>query len=52
VFLEKGIFDPATATSFRKNILEKGNSEDPMVLYRRFRGAEPNPDALLKRRGL
>ena len=52
VFLEKGIFDQQTATSFRKNILEKGNSEDPMVLYRRFRGAEPNPEALLKRRGL
>jgi len=52
VFLEKGIFDQPTATSFRKNILEKGNSEDPMILYRRFRGAEPNPEALLKRRGL
>jgi len=51
-FMEKGIFDKETATAFRKNILEKGNSEDPMVLYRRFRGAEPNPDALLKRRGL
>jgi peptidyl-dipeptidase Dcp len=51
-FLENGIFDPKTADSFRKNILEKGNSEDPMVLYRRFRGADPNPDALLKRRGL
>jgi peptidyl-dipeptidase Dcp len=51
-FLEKGIFDPATATAFRKNILERGNSEDPMVLYRQFRGAEPNPEALLKRRGL
>jgi len=51
-FVEKGIFDKETATAFRKNILEKGNSEDPMVLYRRFRGAEPNPDALLKRRGL
>jgi peptidyl-dipeptidase Dcp len=52
LFLEKGIFDAATATSFRKNILEKGNSEDPMVLYKKFRGTEPNPDALLKRRGL
>jgi peptidyl-dipeptidase Dcp len=51
-FVEKGIFDKATATSFRKNILEKGNSEDPMILYRKFRGAEPNPEALLKRRGL
>jgi peptidyl-dipeptidase Dcp len=51
-FEEKGIFDKATATSFRKNILEKGNSEDPMILYRKFRGADPNPEALLKRRGL
>ena len=52
LFLEKGIFDASTADSFRKNILEKGNSIDPMVLYRNFRGAEPNPDALVKRRGL
>lgn len=52
LFLEKGIFDASTADSFRKNILEKGNSVDPMVLYRNFRGAEPNPDALVKRRGL
>lgn len=51
-FVEKGIFDKTTATSFRKNILERGKSEDPMVLYRRFRGANPNPEALLKRRGL
>ena len=51
-FEEKGIFDQATATSFRKNILEKGGSEDPMVLYKRFRGREPKVDALLKRRGL
>ena len=51
-FVEKGIFDKETATSFRKNILERGDSEDPMVLYRKFRGADPNPEALLKRRGL
>jgi len=51
-FVEKGIFDKTTATSFRKNILERGNSEDPMILYRRFRGSNPNPEALLKRRGL
>ena len=51
-FEEKGIFDQATATSFRKNILEKGGSEDPMVLYKKFRGREPKVDALLKRRGL
>lgn len=38
--------------SFRTNILEKGGSEDPMELYRRFRGADPNPDAMLRIRGL
>lgn len=52
VFTEKGIFDKETADAFRKYILERGNSEDPMVLYRKFRGSDPNPDALLKRRGL
>lgn len=51
-FEEKGIFDRETATSFRKNILERGDSEDPMILYRKFRGNKPNPEALLKRRGL
>jgi len=51
-FEEKGIFDPATAKAFRENILAKGGSEDPMILYKRFRGAEPKIDALLKRRGL
>jgi len=51
-FEEKGLFDHATALSFRKNILEKGGSEDPMELYKRFRGREPKVDALLKRRGL
>lgn len=52
VFQEKGIFDAATARAFRTNILEKGGSEHPMVLYKRFRGQEPNVDALLKRSGL
>ena len=51
-FVEKGIFDKETARSFRENILSKGNTEDPMVLYRRFRGADPNPEYLLKNRGL
>jgi len=51
-FVEKGIFDPATARSFRENILSKGNTEDPMVLYHRFRGADPNPEYMLKDRGL
>ena len=51
LFLEKGIFDPATAASF-KQLLEMGGSKDPMREYRRFRGADPNPDALLRARGL
>ena len=50
-FEENGIFDPATAKSFRENVLSKGGTEDPMVLYKRFRGAEPNPKSLLKNRG-
>ena len=52
LFREKGIFDRKTAMSYRRNILEKGGSDDPMVLYKRFRGAEPDPDALLRARGL
>ena len=50
-FVENGIFDKATAASFRNNILSKGNSEDPMELYKKYRGAEPNPIYLLKNRG-
>lgn len=52
VFKQKGLFDQESAKSFRENILEKGSSEEPMVLYHNFRGADPNPDALLKARGL
>lgn len=52
LFMQNGIFDKETAASFRSNILEKGGSEEPMALYRRFRGAEPNPSALLRARGL
>ncbi len=51
-FKEKGIFNQDVATSFRKNILEKGGSEDPSVLYRRFRGQEPEVKHLIERRGL
>jgi len=51
-FKETSLFDQKTATAFRKNILEKGGTEDPMVLYKRFRGAEPKIDALLERKGL
>ena len=49
LFRERGIFDRATATSFRENILSKGGSEDEALLYRRFRGHEPDPQALLKK---
>ena len=52
LFMEKGIFDPETAQSFRQNILEKGGSDEPMELYRRFRGADPDPAALTRARGL
>ncbi len=51
-FKEKGIFDKEVATKFKDNVLSKGGIEDPMVLYKRFRGHEPRPDALLKRAGL
>lgn len=51
-FKEKSLFDQETAKSFRKNILEKGGTEDPMTLYKRFRGTEPKIEPLLKRRGL
>jgi peptidyl-dipeptidase Dcp len=51
-FREKGIFDKETATKFKENILSKGGTEHPMVLYKRFRGQEPKPDALLRRAGL
>ena len=52
LFKEKGIFDKETAMSFRRNVLEMGGSDEPMDLYRRFRGADPDPSALVKARGL
>lgn len=51
-FKEKGIFDKETATKFKENVLSKGGTEDPMTLYKRFRGKKPDPQALLKRAGL
>jgi len=51
-FKKAGIFDKTTAESFRKHILEKGNTEDPMELYIKFRGQEPTIDALLERSGV
>jgi len=51
-FKEKGLFDPATARSFRTNVLERGGSEEAMALYVRFRGKEPSVEPLLAKRGL
>ncbi|MDI9258032.1 M3 family metallopeptidase [Flavobacterium sedimenticola] len=51
-FQEKGIFNPEVATKFKDNVLSKGGTELPMELYKRFRGQEPKPEALLKRAGL
>ncbi|MDA9648584.1 M3 family metallopeptidase [Flavobacteriaceae bacterium] len=52
LFIEKGVFDSKTATSFFDNILSKGGTEHPMVLYKKFRGKEPDISALLRRAGL
>lgn len=51
-FKENGLFDQKTAAAFRQNVLERGGTEDPMTLYKKFRGAEPDIKPLLKRRGL
>jgi Zn-dependent oligopeptidase len=51
-FQEKGIFNKEVAAKFKDNVLSKGGTEHPMILYKRFRGQEPKPDALLKRAGL
>lgn len=51
-FKETSLFDRETARSFRENIISRGGTEDPMVLYKRFRGAEPKIDGLLEARGL
>ena len=52
VFAQQGIFNEEVAKSFKINILTKGGSENPMILYKRFRGKEPSVDALLKRASL
>ncbi|GAB3506785.1 M3 family metallopeptidase [Spirosoma knui] len=52
VFKQKGLFDAKSAQSFRKNVLERGGTDEPMKLYRNFRGAEPDIKPLLRRRGL
>jgi Zn-dependent oligopeptidase len=51
-FQEKGIFNKVVATKFKENVLSKGGTEHPMILYKRFRGQEPKPEALLRRAGL
>ncbi len=51
-FKEKGIFNKEVATKFKDNVLSKGGTENPMTLYKRFRGAEPKVEALLERAGL
>ena len=51
-FQEKGIFNKEVATKFKENVLSKGGTEHPMLLYKRFRGQEPKPEALLRRAGL
>ena len=51
-FEQNGIYNPAVAAKFRRTFLERGGSEEPMVLYMMFRGAQPDPGALLRARGL
>jgi Zn-dependent oligopeptidase len=51
-FKEKGIFNTEVATKFKDNVLSKGGTEAPMILYKRFRGQEPKPEALMRRAGL
>jgi Zn-dependent oligopeptidase len=51
-FQEKGIFNVEVATKFKNHVLSQGGTEHPMTLYKRFRGQEPKPEALLKRAGL
>jgi peptidyl-dipeptidase Dcp len=51
-FQEKGIFNKEVAAKFEEHVLSKGGTEKPMILYKRFRGQEPKPEALLKRAGL
>jgi Zn-dependent oligopeptidase len=51
-FLENGVFDTQTAAAFQEHILSKGGTQHPMTLYKKFRGKEPDPSALLRRAGL
>ncbi len=51
-FKEAGLFDPATAKAFRDNVLSRGGTDDPMTLYRNFRGKEPDVEPMMRRKGL
>ena len=51
-FEQQGIYNPEVAQKFRQTLLEKGGSEEPMTLYLSFRGAQPDPGALRRARGL
>ena len=51
-FQANGIYNPAVAKAFRETFLERGGSEEPMTLFRRFKGGDPDPGALLRNRGL
>ena len=51
-FQEKGIFNKEVASKFKDNVLSQGGTDHPMTLYKKFRGQEPKPEALLKRAGL
>ena len=50
-FKENGIFNKKIAKLFKDNVISRGSTENPMILYKRFRGSEPKIDALLKRKG-
>mgnify|MGYP000238730813 FL=1 len=52
LFLERGLYDRPTAEAYKNEVLSKGGSEHPVVLYRRFRGRDADPEALLRREGL
>mgnify|MGYP001166500769 FL=1 len=52
LFLEKGLYDKDTAMKYRHEILEQGGSDHPLTLYKKFRGREADPEALLRREGL
>jgi peptidyl-dipeptidase Dcp len=51
-FKEEGLFNQEVAKKFKENVLSQGNKAHPMELYKKFRGREPDPEALLRRDGL